>query len=193
MTEYSPKHTAGWHPTAILDAEPMRSALLQQAVPPELPSCFVGEGCTLERHVVIQRDVVVLAGSMLGIGAIVLHGTKIGRNCLIGAAARIGRNAWIGDDVKILGGADICAGTKIGDGSPIGMNVVTTNDDDFVNWTDKPLRAPVIGKRVQIGANATILPGVEIGDGAVIGAGAVVRWRVPQGGKVLGVPAREAA
>lgn len=42
-----------------------------------------------------------------------------------------------------------------------------------------------------IGANAIILPGVNIGECAVVAAGAVVRYDVPEFGRVGGVPAKE--
>lgn len=177
------------HPTAILNHEPSRSGVLAQPTDGAEP-CSLGNGVEVGPNAVIQRGVAIGDDTMIGIGAIVLGGAKIGERCLIGAFARIGRGAIIGDGTKILGGADICAGTVIGRGVVVGMNAVTTNDDNFVDWRRKELRPARVGDGVQIGAGAVILPGVVIGDGARIGAGAVVRRDVLAGVTAIGVPAR---
>lgn len=48
----------------------------------------------------------------------------------------------------------------------------------------------LIEESAWIGAGAIIMPGVSIGRKAVVGAGAVVTKDVPEGGVVVGVPAR---
>jgi putative colanic acid biosynthesis acetyltransferase WcaB len=50
--------------------------------------------------------------------------------------------------------------------------------------------APTIGNYVDIGCHVVILGDVKIGDRAVIGAGSVVIRDVPEGGVVVGNPAR---
>jgi putative colanic acid biosynthesis acetyltransferase WcaB len=50
--------------------------------------------------------------------------------------------------------------------------------------------APAIGNYVDIGCHVIILGDVKIGDRAVIGAGSVVIRDVPEGGVVVGNPAR---
>lgn len=47
-----------------------------------------------------------------------------------------------------------------------------------------------VGNDTLIGLGAAVLPGVKIGRGCMIGAGAVVRRDVPDGARVVGVPAR---
>jgi len=55
---------------------------------------------------------------------------------------------------------------------------------------DRPLDAPILGKRVNVGAGAKILGAVHIGDDATIGANAVVLTDVPPGAVAVGIPAR---
>jgi len=55
---------------------------------------------------------------------------------------------------------------------------------------ERPMDAPILGKRVNVGAGAKILGAVTIGDDATIGANAVVLSDVPAGAIAVGIPAR---
>lgn len=180
------------HPTAILNDEPIRSDRLSRPLPAHLPGTWLDEGVQVGPHAIIQRDVIVRKGTMVGAKALIFCGAQIGERCLIGAGAEIGRGAMISNEVKILAKAFVSGGAIIGHGSVIGMGAILTDDDDPLNWQEKVRRPVRIGERVQIGSGAILLPGVEIGDDAIVGAGAVVRWPVPNGQRVLGIPARAA-
>lgn len=179
------------HPTAIINAEPVRSQRLSRPIPRALPEAQFGEGVTVDAKAYIQRDVVIGDGTMIGVDARIFTGAHIGKRCLIGDDVTISRNARIGDDVKVLGGARVYGAVQIGNSSVIGMGVIMTDDNDPLNWREKPRHPVVIGERCQIGAGATLLPGVKIGDGAKVGAGALVSHDVPPDVCVMGVPARE--
>jgi serine O-acetyltransferase len=56
-------------------------------------------------------------------------------------------------------------------------------------YTEKPLEAPVLGKRVNVGAGAKLLGRIYIGDDAKIGANAVVLHDVPASSIAVGNPA----
>jgi lipopolysaccharide O-acetyltransferase len=85
----------------------------------------------------------------------------------------------------------------------IGVDVLSADrvyisDVEHLPWTDPdgephPLSEPrpiVVGDRVFLGIGSIVKPGVTIGADAYIGAGAVVREDVPEGGLVVGSPAR---
>jgi len=74
--------------------------------------------------------------------------------------------------------------TKIGDDTIIRQGVTLGN-----RYLDRPLDAPVIGKKVNIGVGAKILGDIKIGDGVVIGANAVVLKNAPDNSVWVGVPA----
>ena len=87
--------------------------------------------------------------------------------------------------IEHQGGIVIHGCAKIGDDSIVRQNVTIGN-----RYLDRPLEAPVLGKRVNVGAGAVILGNIEIGDDAVIGANAVVIKDVAPGSTVVGIPAK---
>lgn len=177
------------HSTAIINAEPVRSARLSRPLPDDLPECEFGEGVTVEAKAYIQRGVVIGDGTLVGVGANIFTGARIGKRCLIGDDVSIGRNTVIGDDVKVLAKACLQGSPIIGDGSVIGMGATTSDDNDPRQWAEKQREPVTIGRNVQIGIGAQLLPGVVIGDGATVGAGAVVTKDVRPGDVVVGNPA----
>ena len=80
----------------------------------------------------------------------------------------IGRNVIINDGVRLLTASHM------------------VNDIDF-NLVTSPI---VISDYAWVAIGAIILPGVSVGVGAVVGAGALVTKDVPDGGIVVGNPAR---
>ena len=84
-------------------------------------------------------------------------------------------------------------GLVINHESIIGHNCVlrhTTTIGNKKNADGSFSAAPTIGNYVDIGCHVVILGAVKIGDRAVIGAGSVVLKDVPEGGVVVGNPAR---
>ena len=105
-----------------------------------------------------------------GLTGIEIHpGAVIGRRLFIdhGAGVVIGETSEIGDDVVLYQGITL-GGVSLSKGK----------------------RHPTIGSEVVIGAGAKVLGPVHIGDMAMIGAGSVVVKDVPDGGVVVGVPAK---
>ena len=96
-------------------------------------------------------------------------------------SATIGRRVIIEHQSGIV----IHGNAVIGDDSIIRQGVTLGNKS-----LDRPLDAPVLGKRVNVGAGAKILGALHIGDGATVGANAVVLTDVPPGGLAVGIPAR---
>jgi len=106
---------------------------------------------------------------------------------------------------RVLTGADIHPGAKIGNGffidhatgvvigetSEIGDNVSVYQGVTLGGVSaEKTKRHPTIGNNVVIGAGATILGPVTIGDNVRVGAGSVVVKSVPPNSTVVGVPAK---
>ena len=92
-----------------------------------------------------------------------------------------------------------CIGVTIGDYVTLGTRVIILDNDGHSVDRRKPdirenkKAAPVfIEDNAWIGYGAVILKGVRVGRGAVVLPGSVVVWDVPEGGVVVGNPAKSA-
>jgi UDP-perosamine 4-acetyltransferase len=109
--------------------------------------------------------------------------------------AMVSRSATIDDGVALLPGAVVNAGTSIGRGTIVNTNASVDHDcviGEYVHIAPGVAIAGGvrIGAGTLIGLGARVLPNLTIGARAVVGAGAVVVNDVPDGARVIGVPAR---
>jgi UDP-2-acetamido-3-amino-2,3-dideoxy-glucuronate N-acetyltransferase len=177
------------HGTAIINKQPLKSKTFARQVGEQVE-------CIIERDVAIDAYAVIFAGShigqgsIIGIGATVREGARIGNNCVIGQGVRIGHDCVIGDNVQIMDDAHLSGGCTVGEGSFIGQNACTANDDDPVGYQLTELKPVHIGKRCLIGHNATLRAGITIGDEARVASGAIVVKDVPAAVTVMGLAAK---
>lgn len=113
----------------------------------------------------------------------------------------IHRSVIVSSDVRLAEGVQLMAGSIIQPGSQIGLNTLINTqasvDHDCLVGAHVHI-APgatlcggvTVGNGALIGAGATILQGIRIGTNSLVGAGSVVTKDVPDGVKVIGVPAR---
>jgi acetyltransferase-like isoleucine patch superfamily enzyme len=139
---------------------------------------------------VIYAGVDLAGENLLGDGVKIRENTTVGRQTIIGSNCTVQNGAVIGDRVRIVDLSHITFDCEIGDDSFISVGVYTMNDNSMSRGGE--VVGPKIGKRTRVGGGAMFLPGVKVGDDAIVGAGAVVTHDVPNGGKVMGVPARDA-
>jgi acetyltransferase-like isoleucine patch superfamily enzyme len=137
------------------------------------------------------QSVCIGPGSHVWQFTVVLPQARIGANCNINSHCFIENDVSLGDNVTIKCGVYLWDGIAIGDNVFVGPNVSFTND----KRPRSKMRPPVFLRTVvddgaSIGAAAVVLPGLTIGKRAMIGAGAVVTRDVPDGGVVVGAPAR---
>jgi serine O-acetyltransferase len=95
----------------------------------------------------------------------------------------IGRGADFGPGFVILHSFGIVINSKV----RAGKNLVLHHG---VTLAEKDNLCPILGDNVVIGAGAMVIGPVHIGSDVKIGANAVVLKDVPDGGTVVGVPAR---
>lgn len=139
----------------------------------DVGTCQIGQGTRVWQFVVI------------------LDGAKIGQDCNICSHVLIEGDVQIGDRVTVKSGVQLWDGLRVGDDVFIGPNATFTNDKrPRSKQYPESFATTVIEAGASIGAGAVILPGIRIGARAMVGAGAVVTKSVPQGGTVVGNPAR---
>ncbi|MEO5362696.1 MAG: acetyltransferase [Magnetococcus sp. DMHC-8] len=110
--------------------------------------------------------------------------------------------AWLADSVHPGEGVQVMAGAVIQTGCQLGENVLVNTravlDHDCLLHDHVHVASGAVlcgqvqvGAGAHVGAGATVIQGIQIGANACVGAGAVVVRDVPNGVKVVGVPARE--
>jgi bifunctional UDP-N-acetylglucosamine pyrophosphorylase/glucosamine-1-phosphate N-acetyltransferase len=141
----------------------------------------VGDRCRVEASVVeeatLEEDVSVGPFAHLRSGAYLERGAHMGnfgevKNSRLGANAKMGHFSYLGD-------------ATVGAGANIGAGTITCNFDG------KQKHRTEIGEGAFIGSDTMLVAPVKIGKGARTGAGSVVTRDVPDGGLVVGVPAKK--
>ena len=110
-------------------------------------------------------------------------------------AASVSSSASIGRGSLIMPGSAINAMASTGLGAIVNTGAIVEHEctvGDFVHIAPGAVLAGnvTVGEGALVGLGARVLPGRGIGSWAVVGAGAVVVDDVPDGGTVVGVPAR---
>jgi sugar O-acyltransferase (sialic acid O-acetyltransferase NeuD family) len=115
---------------------------------------------------------------------------------IIHPAATIMEDVKLGEGVQIMAGAIVQTGCVIGDNAIINTGAIVDHDciiGEHVHIAPGAVLSGGvhIGDSAHVGTSAIIIQGIHIGQTTVVGAGSVVVDNIPEGIKVVGVPARE--
>jgi acetyltransferase-like isoleucine patch superfamily enzyme len=155
----------------------------------------VGDGSIVGANSVLYTDLRLGERVLIGDLASIREGCVVGDHAIVGRSVMMLYNCTVGAYTRVQDQAHLVGDMQIEEHVFIGMQVVTTNDNDvylrrFGLPSPTAARGPAIRRYAAVGAGATILPGVEIGEGALVAAGAVVTRDVEPWTIVAGVPAR---
>ncbi len=142
---------------------------------------------------IIDKDVILGAGSKVWHFSHVLFGSQIGEKCILGQNVMVGPDVTIGSKCKIQNNVSIYKGVTIEDDVFCGPSCVFTNvltPRAFVDRKSEFLPT-LVERGASIGANAVIICGVTIGAYSMVGAGTVVTRDVKAHALVVGNPARQ--
>ena len=114
---------------------------------------------------------------------------------VIHPSAIIAHDCELGEGVQVFAGAVINTGTKIAADTIVNTGAIVDHECIVGSHVHIAPGCTLsggihIGDGTHIGTGTTIIQGIKIGSHALVAAGAVVVKNVPDGKKVMGVPAR---
>ena len=147
----------------------------------------IGENCAIGSNVVIYAETIVGNQVLIGDGVCIREGNQLGDRVLIAMNCTINHDSIIGAGSKVMDLSHITAN------SVLGVTVTTMNDNTMrLSGIEVGKSSQIeIGLNSRIGSGAVILPNKKIGANAFVGACALVTHDVPDGIRVMGIPAKE--
>ncbi len=180
---------------AAIGRIPISNANTTRPIQSAFGSVTIGAGSIVGANSVLYTDVHLGEQVLIGDLASIREGCSVGNRAIIGRGVMMLYNCTVGAFTRVQDQAHLVGDMVIEEHVFIGMQVVTTNDNDvylrrFGLATPTQSRGPAIRRYSAVGAGATLLPVIEIGEGALVAAGAVVTRDVAPWTIVAGVPAR---
>src|SRR5436190_6483218 len=180
---------------AVVGRIPISNATTTRPISSQFGEVTVGSGSIIGANSVLYANIQLGEQVLIGDLASIREGCTVGDRAIIGRGVMMLYNCSVGAFTRVQDQAHLVGDMQIEEHVFIGMQVVTTNDNDvylrrFGLPSPTASRGPTIRRYAAVGAGATILPGMEIGEGALVAAGAVVTRDVDPWTVVAGVPAR---
>ena len=180
---------------AVVGRIPISNATTTRPISSQFGQVTIGSGSIIGANSVLYTNVRLGEQVLIGDLASIREGCVVGDRAIIGRGVMMLYNCSVGAFTRVQDQAHLVGDMQIEEHVFIGMQVVTTNDNDvylrrFGLESPTAARGPAIRRYAAVGAGATILPGMEIGEGALVAAGAVVTRNVDPWTVVAGVPAR---
>jgi acetyltransferase-like isoleucine patch superfamily enzyme len=180
---------------AVVGRIPISNATTTRPISSQFGSVRIGSGSIVGANSVLYTNVELGEQVLIGDLASIREGCIVGPHAIVGRGVMMLYNCTVGAYTRVQDQAHLVGDMQIEEHVFIGMQVVTTNDNDvylrrYGLAAPTAVRGPAIRRFAAVGAGATILPGIEIGEGALVAAGAVVTRDVDPWTIVAGVPAR---
>ncbi len=155
------------------------------------------------KYCIVDHDVIIGEGTVVGEFVTITKGTKIGKNCFIGhysiiedshlqdniniqGRVRIGSRCTLENGVKMKYNAILTSDAYIGEDAFIGVGAVTLGSD----VDGEQIGGTYIGDRTYIGGQALVAPGLKIPADTILGANSFLK-RIISPGTYVGNPAKK--
>lgn len=189
---------------AVLGRIPISNGTTTRPIDSAFGTLTIGAGSIIGANAVLYTNSQFGRDVLIGDLASVREGCTVGDRAVLGRGVMVLYNCRIGSFARVQDQAHLVGDMRIEEHVFVGMQVVTTNDNDVyltrfgigsgpstgAGLSGSRRDGPTLRRFSAIGAGATILPNVEIGEGALVAAGAVVTRDVPAWTIVAGVPAK---
>ena len=155
------------------------------------------------KYCIVDHDVIIGEGTVVGEFVTITKGTKIGKNCFIGhysiienshlkdnviiqGRVRIGSRCTLDNDVEMKYNSILTSDAHICEKTFIGVGAVTLGSD--VDGEQIP--GTIIGQRCYIGGHSLITPGLNIPAQTILGANSFLK-KILSSGTYVGNPAKK--
>lgn len=178
---------------AVIGRPPKTCGNLVHKLAPNYGPTKVGKTCVIGANAVIYAECELGDQVLVGDGACIREGNRLADGVLVAMNCTLNHDSEIGAGSKVMDLTHITANTVIGDNVFVGVNVTTVNDNAMrISGAEVGKSAQIgMGDNSRIGSGALILPNKKIGKDALVGACALVTHDVPDGVRVMGIPAKE--
>ena len=178
---------------AVIGRPPKSSGNTVHKLASKFDPVQIGSGCVIGANSVIYAQCRLGDGVLVGDGAKIREGNVLSDHALVAMNCTLNHDSMICERAKIMDLSHITANTWIGEGAFIGAGVSSANDNAMrISGAEVGAATQIkIGEGSRIGSAAMILPNIKIGEGTLVGACALVTHDVPDGVRVMGIPAKE--
>ena len=178
---------------AVIGRPPKSNGHMIHKIAADFQPTLIGKGCVIGANVVVYAQCVLGDAVLLGDGVKMREGVFVGDRALVAMNCTINHDAVLQSGVKIMDLSHLTANMLLEENAFVGVGISTANDRIMRMSGQEVGKSTqiVVGKGSRVGSAVMILPSVTIGKDAFVGASALVTKDVPDGVRVMGIPAKE--
>jgi len=178
---------------AVIGRPPKAAGNLVHKLADSYDPTVIGENCVIGSCVTIYAQCTLGNRVLIGDGARLREGARLEDRTLVAMNCTFNHDVTMEEGSKLIDLSHLTPNTIVGREAFVGCGVITVNDNAMqIRGKEVGTAASIhIGAHARIGSGALILPNMKIGENALVGACSLVSHDVPEGVRVMGIPAKE--